>query len=81
MECTRLERYDENLEPVFRPKLKFETLELAIEHAKKVNSLDHVIHKVVAYKCRKCYKYHVGRNGKELTEKERAKFKKPQQIK
>ena len=76
MECFTIERYDENLEPVFKPKLKFDTLDLAIEYAKKVNSFDHIIHKVVAYKCTKCYKFHIGRNGKVLKEKERIKFKK-----
>lgn len=76
MECETIERYDENMNPVFKPKLKFETLDDAIEHAKRVNSKDHIIHKVVAYKCSKCHKYHVGRNGKELTDKERNKFKK-----
>ena len=75
-ECQTLERYDEDLKPVLKPKLKFETLDLAITHAKKVNSLDHIIHKVVAYKCKICHKYHVGRNGKVLTDKERIKFKK-----
>ena len=75
MECDTIERYDENLNPILKPKLKFNTLDEAIEHAKYVNSKDHIIHKVVAYKCKKCFKYHVGRNGKELTEKERIKFK------
>lgn len=79
MECFIIERYNENLEPIFKPKLKFDTLDLAIEYAKKVNSLDHIIHKVVAYKCTKCYKYHIGRNGKELKDKERIKFKKSNQ--
>jgi hypothetical protein len=76
MECQTLEGYDENLNPRFKPKLKFETLDLAIAEAKKVNSLNHIIHKVVAYKCTKCQKYHIGRSGKTLTEKERIKFKK-----
>lgn len=75
MECQTLERYDENHNPILKPKLKFETLDLAIKYAKKINSLDHIIHKVVAYKCKKCHKYHIGRNGKELTDKERIKFK------
>lgn len=75
MECETFDRYDENLKIIMKPKLKFDTLDDAIKHAKQVNSNDHVIHKVVAYKCRKCFKYHVGRNGKELTDKERIKFK------
>lgn len=48
MECETIESYDENLKPIFKPKLKFETLDEAIEHAKHVNSNDHIIHKVVA---------------------------------
>jgi len=79
MECETIERYDENMNPILKPKLKFNTLDGAIEHAKYVNSKEHIIHKVVAYKCKKCFKYHVGRNGKELTEKERIKFKKAKQ--
>jgi predicted CXXCH cytochrome family protein len=75
MECQTLERYDENLNPVLKNKKKFDTLDLAIEQAKKINSKDHIIHKVVAYKCSKCHKYHIGRNGKKLKEKERTKFK------
>lgn len=78
MECQTIERYDDNLIPILKAKLKFNTLDAAIEHAKYVNSKNHVIHKVVAYKCTKCFNYHVGRNGKELTDKERTKFKKDQ---
>ena len=44
--------------------------------AKKVNSSDNIINKVVAYKCKECCNYHVGRNGNELADKERTKFKK-----
>lgn len=76
MECETIQSYGADLKPIMKPKLKFETLDEAIKHAKYVNSLDHIIRKVVAYKCTKCFKYHVGRNGKELTEKQRNKFKK-----
>lgn len=75
MECETIERYDDNLNPIMKPKLKFDTLDDAIKHATWVNSKDNIIHKVVAYKCKKCFKYHVGRNGKEITNKERIKFK------
>lgn len=81
MECQTLERYDENGLPVFKPKKSFDTLDEAIEVAKYINSQDHVIHKVVSYKCKKCMKYHIGRNGKELTGKQRDKFKKTHERK
>lgn len=76
MECNTLERYDENGNPIYKLKKKFDTLDQAIAHAKIVNSNDHVIHKVVAYKCKVCYKYHVGRNGSILKDKQRDKYKK-----
>lgn len=75
MECQTFERYDENLNAIFKPKVKYDTLDEAIKQAKYINSQDHVIHKVVAYKCSICFHYHIGRNGKELTNKERNKFK------
>jgi len=76
MECETIDRFNENGDPIFRLKKKYETLDDAIEAAKNINSKDTIIHKVVAYKCPKCYKYHIGRNGKELKEKERNKLKK-----
>ncbi len=75
MECKTIERYDENGIPIYKLKKKFDTLDQAIAHAKLVNSNDHVIHKVVAYKCKSCFKYHVGRNGKILKDKQRDKYK------
>jgi len=76
MDCMTLERYDENLQPVYKPKKAFDTQDEAIEFAKFVNAQDHVIHKVVQYRCKVCKKYHLGRNGKELKDKERIKHKK-----
>ena len=76
MQCKTIERYDENLNTIFKDKKKFDTLDEAISAAKKVNSKDNIIHKVVGYKCNVCFKYHIGRNGSELKEKERIKFKK-----
>ena len=75
MECQRLERYDENLQPVYKSKKAFDTQDEAIEVAKLINARDHVIHKVVPYRCGVCKKYHLGRNGKELKDKERQKHK------
>jgi hypothetical protein len=70
-----LERYDEQHNPVYKPKRVFDTQDEAIEVAKFVNSQDRVIHKVVPYRCKICNKYHLGRNGKELKDKERQKHK------
>ena len=49
-----------------KPKMKYETHELAVEAAKKSNSQLKRIHKLVTYKCSKCFKYHIGSNGKLL---------------
>ena len=76
MECKTIERYDENGNPVYKPKQAFETQDQAINVAKIINSQDHIIHKVVPYKCKECHKYHLGRNGKILKDKERQKHKK-----
>jgi hypothetical protein len=76
MECETIIHYDFKTGiPLMKPKKKFNTLEEAIICAKHVNSKPHIIHKVVAYKCYKCFKFHVGRNGKELKAKDRIKFK------
>ena len=73
MQCTTLDRVEENGVMVMRPKKQFDTLDRAIAVAKIENAKPEHIHKVVAYKCDTCHKYHVGRNGKVLTEKERSK--------
>jgi hypothetical protein len=57
------------MEKVMKPKKSFDTLDDAIKACKKINLRGHNIHKLVPYKCKICCKYHIGRNGKELTEK------------
>ena len=73
MECKTLERYEENGQMVTKPKKQFDTMDEAIIVAKKKNSEPHQIHKLVAYKCKTCFKYHIGRNGKEISDKVRKK--------
>lgn len=51
------------------PKKKFKTLDDAIKAAKKCNLQEKRIHKLVAYKCNKCFMYHIGSNGKLLKNK------------
>ena len=76
MKCQTIEYYDESGKPVYKLKHRFNKLDDAIGAAKIINSWDKTIRKVVAYKCTICFKYHVGRNGKELKEKDRTKYKK-----
>lgn len=76
MECTTLDRVEENGQIVMRPKKQYDTMDDAIKVAKIENAKPQHIHKVVAYKCNTCCKYHIGRNGKELTEKEKTKLQK-----
>ena len=75
MKCKRFLRFDENMKQILVSKKKFETLDLAITEAKRVNSFDHTIHKMIAYKCDECFKYHIGKGRKLLTDKERKKYK------
>lgn len=66
MECKIIESYVENdkREIVYKIKKSFDTLDEAIDIAKLINSKDQTIINVVAYKCSKCFKYHIGRNGR-----------------
>lgn len=54
---------------IIKPKKKFDTNEEAIEAAKKINAKPYQSSKVVAYKCKMCHKFHVGRNGKKIKNK------------
>lgn len=58
-----------------KPKRVFFQFEHAILYAKNLNSKKDRKDKLVGYKCETCGKYHVGRNGKKLTKKEREKSK------
>lgn len=58
------------------PKRKFQTLDLAVIEAKRLNMNDKQIHKAVAYKCASCGSYHVGKNNTLITEKYLRKLKK-----
>jgi hypothetical protein len=74
--CRTIERYELDGTPVYKDKAKFDTLDEAILECKKQNALPHRIHKVVSYKCKTCHKYHIGRNGKEITSKLRTRLQK-----
>ena len=74
MQCQTFSHINEETgEKVMKPKKAFDTLDEAIATCKKLNMRPHRISKLVSYKCRKCHKYHIGRNGKEITDKYRDK--------
>jgi hypothetical protein len=74
-QCQTLLRYEEG-KPVYKNKKKFNTLEEAIKECKKENAIPDRIHKVISYKCNVCHNYHIGRNGKEISNKLRTKLQK-----
>ena len=39
-----------------------------------MNALPERKFKIVAYKCKTCYKFHAGRNGNEISKKEKEKW-------
>lgn len=57
-------------------KRTFETEQEALIAAFTINAKPQTIHKVVAYKCSKCQKWHIGRNTTELTEKDKEEYRK-----
>lgn len=71
MECKTFSHIDENGEKVFKSKKTYDTHDEAIAKCKKLNLADKQINKLVSYKCKECCKYHIGRNGKPITDKYR----------
>ena len=80
MECSTLETYTENGTKVTKPKKQFKTLDAAIAVAKIENARPERFNKVVAYKCKTCFMYHIGRNGKEISHKEKTKLMQEMKI-
>ena len=64
----------------FVVKKSFETEIDAVTMARYLNSRENVIHKMVAYKCSKCDKWHIGSNGTILREEDKLKYKKKLEI-
>lgn len=74
-ECQTFSHIDKDGNKVFKPKKTYHTLDEAIEVCKKLNANSKQISKLVSYKCRTCFKYHIGRNGKTIKEKYRNKLR------
>lgn len=80
MHCDTKHRNPVTLLEEDKPKKKFNTLDDAIAHCKRMNILPNRINKIVSYKCPVCHMFHVGRNGKPLTKKYVDKLSKPKQF-
>ena len=74
--CDTLVRTEADGKKVFKKKEPFNTLDEAILEAKRMNCKESTIHKLFAYKCTYCHKYHIGRNSKILSDKDREKYRK-----
>ena len=61
---------------VLKPKKSYETEKEALKIARFLNTQENIIHKMIAYKCSTCGKWHIGNNGSELTEEDRIHYKK-----
>jgi predicted RNA-binding Zn-ribbon protein involved in translation (DUF1610 family) len=57
------------------PKKSFDKEKDAVNAARYMNTQEHIIHKMVAYKCAECGKWHIGRNNTELTKEDREYYK------
>ncbi len=84
MECLTKYTDKDGIVKIIKKK-QYLTLELAIAHCKVMNARDIRQYKIVSYKCKFCCKYHTGRNGKVISEKDKEKYKKeidkPKQFK
>ena len=68
--------YDSERKPLYKAKKGFLTEIEAVLRCFQINLAPHSIHKVVAYKCDKCGKWHIGHhNNIVLTEAERQKIR------
>jgi hypothetical protein len=74
MQCKTFSHIGEDGEKVYKSKKAFDTLDDAILQCKIENAKSKQISKLVSYKCKECHKYHMGRNGKTLTQKYKDKL-------
>jgi predicted RNA-binding Zn-ribbon protein involved in translation (DUF1610 family) len=76
MYCKTFSHINEDGTKTYKDKHKFNTLDDAITECKKLNANSNQLTKLVSYKCPECHKYHIGRNGKPVTDKYREKLEK-----
>ncbi|MDA3856297.1 MAG: hypothetical protein PF569_08620 [Candidatus Woesearchaeota archaeon] len=59
----------------YKNKKKYSSDKEAIEAAMRINTMDKTIHKRVAYKCKECFQWHIGRNSTVLSKEDKLKIK------
>ena len=64
--CVTIIGIDESGHKQYKDKKKFNTLDDAIIEYKRLNAMPDRLFKLVSYKCLICFKYHIGRNGKQI---------------
>jgi len=58
-----------------KPKRGYDTEFDALYAARRLNSSEYSIHKIIVYKCSKCNKYHLGHNNTILTNEDKTNAK------
>ena len=56
------------------PKKAYDTEKQALTVTRFLNSRPEAIHQMIAYKCSKCDKWHIGSTGKLLTAEDKSKY-------
>lgn len=74
MDCKTFSHIDESGVKVYKFKRKFNSLNEAIARCKDLNARPTQLTKLVSYKCMVCHYYHIGRNGKPITDKYKTKL-------
>jgi hypothetical protein len=72
--------YDKDMKLVLKNKRKYYTHDKAVIACKTNNLQATQIKKLVTYKCKICHKYHIGRNGNDISKKYLQKLSKANNI-
>ena len=75
LKCTTFKYIGENGEKVEKPKKQYANEQEAFKQACYYNAYGNTIHKLAAYKCWSCGKWHIGRTSHVLTNEDREKYK------
>ena len=75
LKCTTFKYIGENGEKVEKPKKQYANEQEAFKQACYYNAYGNTIHKLAAYKCWGCGKWHIGRTSHVLTNEDREKYK------
>lgn len=74
MECHKIVGWDEDGNPITKPKRRYVTIESAINASKLMNVKQDRLMKLNAYHCTECGGFHCGRNGDLMSPEEKKKL-------